>query len=144
VEHTPRRGCCGCRLAQQNSKNDDITGTARRGCASTNNVQRQQVCSYARGGIFVECGECGVEGSVAAAMLALPRGGCTRRRGRWRTRHYCCPTATPCRRAQRVERVMRRGCCFPWEMCSSEARRRRKARDGAAAVRGLLRILSST
>ena len=75
MEHTPRRGCCGCRLARQNSKNDDITGTARRGCASTNNVQRQQVCSYARGGIFVECGECGVEGSVAAAMLALLRGG---------------------------------------------------------------------
>jgi hypothetical protein len=38
-------------------------------------VQRQQVCSYARGGIFVERGECGVEGSVAAAMLALLRGG---------------------------------------------------------------------
>jgi hypothetical protein len=38
-------------------------------------VQRQQVCSYARGDIFVERGECGVEGSVAAAMLALLRGG---------------------------------------------------------------------
>jgi hypothetical protein len=75
VEHTPRRGCCGCRLARQNRKNDDIIGTAQRGCASTSNVQRQQVCSYARGGIFVERGECGVEGSVAAAMLALLRGG---------------------------------------------------------------------
>jgi hypothetical protein len=58
---------------------------------------------------------------------------CTRRRGRWRTRHYCCPTATPRGRAKRVEHVTRRGCWFPWEMSSSEARRRHKARDGAAA-----------
>jgi hypothetical protein len=54
--------------------------------------------------------------------------GCTRRRGRWRMRHDCCPTATPRGRAQRVERVTRRGCCFLWEMCSSEARH--NARQG--------------
>jgi hypothetical protein len=43
-------------------------------------------------------------------------------------RHDCCPTATPRGRAQRVERVTRRGCCFLWEMCSSEARH--NARQG--------------
>jgi hypothetical protein len=45
---------------------------------------------------------------------------------------------------QRVKCVTRRGCCFPWEVSSSEAQRRHKARDGAAAARGLLRILSSS
>jgi hypothetical protein len=62
VEHTPRRGCCGCRLARQNSKNDDITGTAQRGYASTNNGQRQQVCSYARGAFLWSVASAGWRG----------------------------------------------------------------------------------
>ena len=35
-------------IGAKNNKNDNIMGTTRRGCVSMNNVQRQQVCSYAR------------------------------------------------------------------------------------------------
>jgi hypothetical protein len=63
-------------------------------------------------------------------------------------RATCCCYLVPHKKGaneqQRVKHVMRRGCCFPWEVSSSEARRRHKAWDRAAAARGLLRILSSS
>jgi hypothetical protein len=57
---------------------------------------------------------------------------------------YLVPHSKAASEQQRVERMTRRGYCFPWEVSSSESRRRHKARDGAATACGLLHILLST
>jgi hypothetical protein len=106
-----------------------MTSRARRkGAARRRTTGSDNKCVATRGGHF--CGAWRVRGGgeCRGCYVGAAARGCTRRRGRWRMRHYCCPTATPCGRAQRVERVTRRGCCFPWEMCSSEARH--NARQG--------------